>query len=59
MDLTKPYARWDEIVYSSAIMGLLQGLTGNFKASKNKIEDAIAVAKNSTSKLVIGCIFDA
>ncbi|NIM96707.1 MAG: hypothetical protein GTO24_01080, partial [candidate division Zixibacteria bacterium] len=46
LSMIKPLEKWDEFAYSSAIFGLMLGLTGNFKKSLNTIRHAIDVAKD-------------
>jgi tetratricopeptide (TPR) repeat protein len=45
LNLIEPYRKYDDLVYSRALLGLIFGLTGKFKKSKKTIENAIAVAK--------------
>jgi class 3 adenylate cyclase/tetratricopeptide (TPR) repeat protein len=45
LKLIRPFEKWDDIVYSSAILGLMLGLTGNLKTSIATIERAIELAK--------------
>ena len=40
-----PFGKWDDLVYSGAIRGLLLGLTGKFNQSITTIQNAIAIAK--------------
>ena len=46
LNLIEPYRKWDDIVYSNGILGLMLGLTGDFRKSIETIEKAIALAKN-------------
>ena len=46
LNLIEPFWKYDEIVYSSALLGLIYGLTGKFNKSRKTIENAIEVAKN-------------
>jgi class 3 adenylate cyclase/tetratricopeptide (TPR) repeat protein len=49
LELIRPFEKWDDIAYSTAILGLLLGLTGNYKKSMNAIAKAIRIArKNET-----------
>jgi class 3 adenylate cyclase/tetratricopeptide (TPR) repeat protein len=45
IELIKPFERWDDIVYSTAILGILAGLTGNLKFSLKAIATAIRTAR--------------
>ena len=46
LNLMKPFWKYDEIVYSSGLLGLMYGLTGKFNKSRKTIENAIEVGKN-------------
>jgi class 3 adenylate cyclase/tetratricopeptide (TPR) repeat protein len=46
LNLIRPYRKWDDIVYSSGILGLMLGLTGDFRKSIQTIEEAIELAKD-------------
>ncbi|HSO20700.1 MAG TPA: hypothetical protein VLT88_14655, partial [Desulfosarcina sp.] len=43
--LIDPFDAWDDIVYSTAILGMMQGLSGNFKESLQTIARAIRTAR--------------
>ena len=45
LELIKPFERWDDVVYSTAILGLLLGLTGNYRNSMKTIAKAIRIAR--------------
>ena len=45
INLIKPFWKYDDIVYSSALLGLIYGLTGKYNKSKKVIENAIEAAK--------------
>jgi len=45
LNLIEPYRKYDDLVYSRALLGLIYGLTGKFQKSKKTIENAIEVAK--------------
>jgi class 3 adenylate cyclase/tetratricopeptide (TPR) repeat protein len=45
LQLIEPFEKWDDVVYSTAILGLLQGLTGNYKAGMKAIAKAIRIAR--------------
>jgi class 3 adenylate cyclase/tetratricopeptide (TPR) repeat protein len=45
LEWIRPFGKWDDVVYSGAIRGLLLGLTGNFSRSVTAIRDAIETAK--------------
>jgi class 3 adenylate cyclase/tetratricopeptide (TPR) repeat protein len=40
------FRKWDEIVYTKAMLGLLLGLTGNLRKSIEKLEETIELAKD-------------
>ena len=43
--LIKPYDQWDDVVYSSAILGLMLGITGKYCRSLETIARAIRIAR--------------
>jgi len=45
LKLIRPFRKWDDIVYSNAMLGLMLGLSGNFRKSIETIERAIELAK--------------
>jgi len=45
LEWISPFGKWDDIVYSGAIRGLLLGLTGRFSQSVAAIKNAIEIAK--------------
>jgi len=45
INLIESFKKWDDIVYSRGILGLLLGLTGNFSDGITSIEKAIEIAK--------------
>ncbi|MFO7716870.1 AAA family ATPase [Desulfosarcina sp.] len=45
LELIKPFKKWDDIVYSTAILGLMLGLTGKYQASLKTIARAIRIAR--------------
>lgn len=44
LELIKPFEKWDDIAYSMAILGLMTGITGNYKNSLKTIAKAIRIA---------------
>lgn len=45
LDWISPFGKWDEVVYSAGIKGVLLGLTGKFNQSVASLQNAIEIAK--------------
>jgi tetratricopeptide (TPR) repeat protein len=47
LEQLKPFEKWDDIVYSTAILGLLRGMTGNYGNGMKTIAEAIRIARKN------------